>query len=243
MDLREGYRRAPATFFLCASLVAVFVAERAFPQLGALALSHESLARGMWWTLATHTFLHANLLHLAVNVLALWFIGPAVESTLGRTKFLLLYFLSGIAGGILQTVFTPASADQQLVGASGAVCGLLLSFTTAYPDVTLRALIFFVIPVTAKARTIGIGLIVFSLACALLHIAPSIGHLSHLGGALTGALLTWLWRPAIPRRAAPASHDALVAKVIEVGIDGLTPEERKHFEGMAKRPVRSTPRR
>lgn len=234
MDLAGNYRRAPVTVVLAAVLIGVFAAQPLLPVSGSLALSHEALARGMWWTLITHIFLHANLFHLAVNVLGLWFIGPEVEMTLGRVRFLVLFIASGVAGGVLQMAFTPASADQEMIGASGAVCGLLLSFATAYPRVILRALIFFIIPVTAKARTLGIGLIVFSVVCALLRIAPNIGHLSHLGGALTGSILTWFWRP-VRATHAPISHEALLDKVADEGLEGLTPQERKYFEVLMAR--------
>ena len=222
-------------------MVAAFVLELFF-QIGSrpdalslFALSGNALARGMWWTLVTHLFLHANLLHLAVNVLGLWFIGPEVELTLGRGRFVALYFVSGVAGGLLQTAFAVPSSE--LIGASGSVCGVLLSFTTAYPQTPLQALLFFVLPVKMKARTLGWGLIGFSVLCAALHILPQIGHLAHLGGALAGGALTWWWlRPGkalAMRPPPPASTDELLERVMESGIEGLTREERQRLENLA----------
>ena len=130
-------------------------------------------------------------------MLALWFIGPEVEHLLGRVKYLLLYLLSGVAGGLLHTAF--ASSSSEFIGASGAVSGVILSFTTAYPEMPLRALLFFVLPVKMKAKTLGWGIILVSLLCAVLRIFPEIGHLAHLGGALAGAFLTWWWLPVAPR--------------------------------------------
>ncbi len=229
------------TAWLCAALVAAYVAEMVLQASGSahffrsLALSRDGLHYGMWWTLVTHMFMHAHPLHLAVNVLGLWFIGPEVEFSLGRTRFLVLYFVSGIAGGALQTAFAPS--DLPLVGASGAVCGVLLSFTVENPEMPLQALLFFVLPVRMKARTLGRGLIVFSAACAALHVFPLIGHLAHLGGALAGAGLTkWWLRRAVPLPERPlpaASTDELLLRVMECGIEGLSRDERRQLEMLA----------
>lgn len=239
-DLREKFRVAPVTVTLAAVCVAVYALEAVLlsgaraPDLSWWTLSGDGLARGRWWTLVTYLFLHANLLHLLVNVLSLWFIGPEVEWMLGRAKFLVLYFLSGIAGGLLQTAF--AAPTLELVGASGAVCGLLLSFTTAYPEMPLRALLFFVLPVSMKARTLGWGLIAVSVLCTALRILPQVGHLAHLGGAITGAFLTWWWLPAAPRqRVGAGATDDLLARVAEEGIEGLSRDEKRQLEKMAQR--------
>ena len=244
-SLGEKFRIAPVTVSLAAACVAGYALEVLLLsgargiELSGWALSGDALAAGRWWTVVTHIFLHANLLHLMVNVLALWFVGPAVELMLGRMRYLVLYFLSGIAGGLLQTAFSAPSAE--LVGASGAVCGVLLSFTTAHPDMPLRALLFFILPVSMKARTLGWGIILVSLLCALLRIVPQIGHLAHLGGAVTGALLTLWWAP-VPRPRyssdAAARTDELLRRVMEEGLEGLSREERKALEQLADKQTR-----
>jgi len=247
--LRDKFRTAPATATLAAVCVAVFVLEyfllvtgRA-QLLGFLALSGDGLASGRWWTLVTHLFVHANLLHLVVNVAGLWFMGPEVEAMLGRVRFTVLYLASGVAGGILQTIFSAPSSE--LVGASGSVCGILLSFTTAYPEMPLRALLFFILPVRMKAKTLGRGLIVFSAACAALRLFPQLGHLAHLGGALTGALLTRLWLPSLPRLRPLASlspadrvveSDDLLRRLSEEGIESFSREEQRRLEQLSERP-------
>jgi membrane associated rhomboid family serine protease len=234
---RDKFREAPVTAALSVVLAVCFASEFVMPPAwtGALVLSRDALDRGAWWTVATHLFLHANLLHLMVNVLTLWFVGPEVERLLGRVRFLVLYFVSGAAGGLLQIYFS-SSPSEQLVGASGSVCGVLLSFTTAYPELPLRALLFFVLPVSMKAKTLGRGLIVVSLLAAVLRIVPQIGHLAHLGGALAGWLLTKWWAPAgEPRRAPARSTDELLARVMEDGIEGLSREERRQLGELASR--------
>lgn len=247
--VHDKFRTAPVTVVLAALCVAVFAVEYFFlvsgrgQVIGLFALSGEALARGWWWTLVTHLFLHANLLHLFVNVAGLWLIGPEVEMMLGRVRFLVLYLLSGVAGGLLQTVFSAPSSE--LVGASGSVCGLLLSFTTAYPEMPLRALLFFILPVSMRAKTLGRGLIVFSVVCAALRILPQLGHLAHLGGALVGALLTKIWLPAAPglrpftvmteeERAAEA--EILLRRVTEEGLESLSREEQRRLGRLSDRP-------
>jgi len=118
---------------------------------------------------------------------------------------------------------------------------VMLSFTTAYPEMPLRALLFFVLPVNMKAKTLGRGIIVVSLVCAVLRIFPQVGHLAHLGGALAGTLLTWWWLPAAPRvRPATdeggraAQTDELLSRVVEEGIDSLSREERRQLESLAQ---------
>ena len=244
-DLRQKFRVAPVTVSLAGACVAGYMLEIFFlsgargADLSQWALSGNALSEGRWWTLVTHLFLHANLLHLLVNVLGLWFIGPEVEYLLGRAKYLVLYFLSGIAGGLLQTFFSPPTSE--LIGASGSVSGLLLSFTTAYPEMPLRALLFFILPVSMKAKTLGRGLIVVSFLCALLRIVPQVGHLAHLGGALMGGLLTWWWLPSTPRPSRPASRaerdaqtEELLARVMEEGIDSLSREEKRQLESLTR---------
>jgi membrane associated rhomboid family serine protease len=244
-SLAEKFRFAPVTVSLAAACVAGYVLEVLFLgvaggiDLSGWALSGQALAAGRWWTVVTHLFLHANFLHLMVNVLGLWFVGPEVELMLGRARYLVLYFVSGMAGGLLQTFFSPAASE--LVGASGAVCGVLLSFTTAHPELPLRALLFFILPVSMKARTLGWGIMVGSLLCAVLHIVPQIGHLAHLGGAVAGALLTKWWAP-VPRprypTAGPARTEALLQRVMEEGLEGLSRAERKALEELSHKPPR-----
>lgn len=248
-DLRNKLRVAPVTVVLAGLCVAVFIVEYLLLAAGRgemvelFALSGNGLARGQWWTLITHLFLHANLLHLAVNVMGLWFIGPEVEMMLGRMRFLFLYIASGVAGGMLQTFFSAPSSE--LIGASGSVCGVLLSFTTAYPETPLRALLFFVLPVNMKAKTLGRGLIVFSAACAALRLFPQLGHLAHLGGALTGALLTKWWVPSSAQlhplaTMSPAERTAdtenLLRRLNEDGLESLSREERRRLAQLSENP-------
>lgn len=176
-------------FFLIEEILRLFFDESLFPFM---ALSREGLAEGGWWQLLTHAFLHGNLFHLMVNMVALWFTGPILEELLGGWRYLLLYFGGIVAGGLLQTFANPGSVD--LVGASGAVCALLVGFATLLPRLEITALIFFVIPVRMKAATLGWLIVVTSLLFWIFGIEKEIGHLAHLGGAVAGFVICLLYR-------------------------------------------------
>ena len=194
----ERLRESPVTFVLFGITLAFFLTEEIlrlfcdsslFP---VMALSREGLAHGAWWQLLTHAFLHGNLFHLVVNMVALWFTGPILEQLLGGWRYLLLYFGGILAGGLLQTFANPGSVD--LVGASGAVCALLVGFATLLPRLEITALIFFVIPIRMKAATLGWLVVLTSLLFWIFGIEQEIGHLAHLGGAVAGFLICAIYR-------------------------------------------------
>jgi len=194
----DRLRRSPVTAILFGINLTLFLSEELFrlffdcSLFPYLALSREGLDGGEWWQLLTHAFLHGNLLHLAVNMVALWFTGPLLEELLGPFRYLLLYLGGALFGGILQTIATPGSVD--LVGASGSVCALLVGFGTLFPNLQITALIFFVIPVKMKASTLGWLVIVGSLLFWLLGIERQIGHLAHLGGGIAGFGICLLYK-------------------------------------------------
>lgn len=131
------------------------------------------VANGDWWRLFTAMFLHYGPLHLAMNMLALWWFGAAVEEVLGRGRYLLLYLVSGLAGSAGALLFSPESLT---VGASGAIFGIL---GAAF--------------VLERQRMYVLGggalsLIVLNLAFTFFIPGISIG--GHLGGLIGGALGT-----------------------------------------------------
>ncbi len=194
----ELLRKSPVTaalfgvnlvLFLVEEIIRLIANNSLFP---ILALNRSGLVDGGWWQLVTHGFLHENLLHLIVNMVALWFTGPILEELLGGGRFFLLYFGGIVAGGLLQTFTSVPSID--LVGASGAVCALLVGFATLLPRLPITALIFFVIPVRMKAATLGWLVIGGSFLFWLLGIERGIGHMAHLGGGIAGFLICSIYR-------------------------------------------------
>lgn len=170
-------------------------------------LSGMGLEQGAFWQLITHAFLHGNFWHLLVNMLSLWFAGRSVEWYIGPRKFLALYLLSAVGGGVLQMAWGPSGVE--LIGASGAVFGVVLAFTTIFYDQQIIALLFFVIPLRLKARYLGIGLLAITFLSMVFHFQSWIGHAAHLGGAITG----YLFARALGY-GAPTFPERLIGKLI-----------------------------
>lgn len=259
-------RVEPATRSLIAINVGIFLAQLfAGPWWGWVvhffALTAEGLHAGALWQLVTYQFLHGNELHIFVNMLGLWFAGRELERVLGTTRFLTVYFLGGIVGGLCQVGFVATSAP--LIGASGSVCAVMLALTTLFPRMPITALVFFVLPLRMKARTLGAGLVIVSVLFWLSGFQPEVGHLAHLGGFATGWVFGRLFRarfgeegrdygtpPPLPdewpastagrvgEEPAASSVDGVLAKVLAHGIESLTREERRILEE-ARRPRRS----
>jgi membrane associated rhomboid family serine protease len=149
------------------------------------------------WTLVTYMFLHAGVAHLLFNMIGLFFFGPRLESRLGSRGFLLLYFLSGLGGAVFSLVFARNAA---VVGASGAVYGVLLGFALFWPRE--RIYIWGILPVEAWLLA---TLLVFGSLYA--GVNPGAGsrtaHFAHLGGlAFAFAFLRWWeWRKEAAKRA------------------------------------------
>lgn len=167
-------------------------------------LSRAGLADGWYWQLLTHQFLHGNGVHLLVNMLMLWFVGRDMEDVFGKSGYLGLYFGSGIAGGLLQLPFL--APGGVLIGASGAVCGVLIALTTVFPRVPVTALLFFIIPIRLRAGTLGVVVVVASIALWASQLAPGIGHAAHIGGFAFGFVYAVAFRiyHRITRKRAPA---------------------------------------
>jgi membrane associated rhomboid family serine protease len=129
------------------------------------------VSEGEWWRLISAAFLHYGPLHLGLNMLVLWFIGPALEDYLGHGRYLLLYLVSGLAGSAGALLTSP---NALTVGASGAIWGLMGA------AVVLEARRIYVFGGQAM------GLVVLNLALTFLIPGISIG--GHIGGAVGGAL-------------------------------------------------------
>jgi len=130
---------------------------------------------GEWYRLLTAMFLHASLLHLAFNMLALYWLGTIVEQAMGSLRFVLVYFASGLAGSAGALVFTDPFTPT--VGASGAIYGIM------------GALLVLEYRATGTFAGQAMGLIVLNLA--LTFLIPNISIGGHLGGLLGGILATF----------------------------------------------------
>jgi rhomboid family protein len=148
------------------------------------------------WQLATYMFLHAGLLHIGFNMLALWMFGTELESLWGTPRFLRFYFITGIGAAIMTTLVTPNSYTIT-IGASGAIYGLLAAYGLLFPDRII--LVYFVLPIKAKYLVLILGLMTFWSSVAA--TGGGIAHVAHLGGMIFGWL--YLRGPRWPRARLP----------------------------------------
>lgn len=146
-----------------------------------------------YYRLITSGFLHGSQGHLMVNMLTLFFFGPALEGALGPVYFGLVYFTSLIGGSLWMLLENRRNPRYSALGASGAVSGILIAFSLFAPFNTL--LLFFVLPMWAIVFTVGyIG---YSMYASVYQKNSGIAHDAHLGGALAGGLMTILLVPAV----------------------------------------------
>ncbi|MFD6414925.1 rhomboid family intramembrane serine protease [Streptomyces sp. NPDC060194] len=161
-------------------------------------LQVEGVAQGEWYRLLTATFLHEDLVHIAFNMLALWVFGGMVERHLGRSRYLVLYLLSGLGGSVL--AYLVAAPNQPSLGASGAVFGLLGA--VAVLSRRLRE----------DMRPIVILIVVY----VIFSFRGGISWEGHLGGLVTGVLVSaaLVFAPRERRRLVQYGGCALVLLVL-----------------------------
>lgn len=144
-----------------------------------------------FYQIITSMFLHGSFIHLLGNMIALWFAGNFIDKTINYKKFLLLYFISGIASSILCMLISPLPS----IGASGAISGIMTALLFLSPD--SKILLFFIIPI--KIKNFIYGFAIFSLVFGILSIINSnlgfgIAHFGHLGGLIGGYLTMLYWK-------------------------------------------------
>ncbi|MEM2189221.1 MAG: rhomboid family intramembrane serine protease [Nitrososphaerota archaeon] len=155
------------------------------------------------YRLITSMFLHGNLLHLFLNMFALFIFGPDVERVLGRIKYLILYFASGIAADYAHAYFILAfhPARQLLltpsIGASGAIFGVMAAYAVLFP---LRRLFIFIgFPIVAPAIVAIIIMAALQFFYAILTPFSQVAYAAHLGGFIAGLIITLIYRPMLRR--------------------------------------------
>lgn len=137
--------------------------------------------------IVTHMFNHGNESHLLMNLMGLFFLGPTVENALGPKRFLVLYILAGLGAAALHFMLSGAP----IVGASGAILGVVAAFAIMFPNVELM-IIF--IPIPIKAKYLITFFLVVDLVLGLTNSSTGIAHFAHLGGALVGAIMVFVYR-------------------------------------------------
>ncbi len=150
------------------------------------ALVPEFVAQGEAWRLVTSTFLHSGITHLALNMLSLYFLGAFAEVSFGRGRFLALYLVSGIAGGLAYLYFGDFGGFA--VGASGAIFGLLGGVF----GFTIRQGTF-----STQNPIIRQLLILTALNLFLGATIPNVSNTAHIGGLLGGLVYGFLLAPTV----------------------------------------------
>ena len=140
----------------------------------------------------TYMFVHANFEHIFFNMFALWMFGRTLEYELGSKRFLTYYMVCGIGAALIQyfTALAFGELPMSLVGASGAVMGLLLAFGVMHPNAVIMLLIP-PIPMKAKWFVIIYGVIELFLGW---RGVGNVAHFAHVGGMLWGFLLLHWWK-------------------------------------------------
>jgi len=140
------------------------------------------LQAGWWWQVVTYMFIHAGWAHIFFNMLALFLFGIQLEQRMGSTEFLLYYFVCGIGAGIVTVFFNSVTGQGMIpvVGASGAIYGLLLGFAAFFPDA--RVFIFGILPMRAPVMVaVYAGIEIVS---QFVGGSSGVAHLTHLAGLL-----------------------------------------------------------
>jgi len=211
----------------------------------------------MLWQPFTYLFFHApfyssvGISHILLNMLGLWVFGRELEQAWGKTKFLRYYFTTGIGSGLI-TYFFQISSDNPVIGASGAVYGILLAYGISYPNRMLY--IWGLIPVRSMWLVIIMGSIAFF---GLLGNADGISHVTHISGMFIGYVLLkkkWRWHDiwfvirkktiefqvqrheekSIKKKMLQKDIDVILEKIQKVGFIGLSDKEKSKLYEASK---------
>ena len=147
--------------------------------------------------LVTYAFLHGGVLHLLLNMYALWLFGSRMENVWGSRAFAVYYFVCVIGAGLVQLIVSSLSGGYYpTIGASGGVFGLLLAFGMTFPN---EMLLLVFPPVALKAKWFVVIYGSIELWSGVTGTAAGVAHFAHLGGMLFGFLMIMHWRKHPPR--------------------------------------------
>jgi len=191
------------------------------------------------WQVFTYMFFHLDVWHLLINMFMLAMFGAGLERCWGTREFLKFYFICGVGAGLI-SVLTYFNSPYPIIGASGAIFGLLVAWAVLFPNMTVY--VFFLFPMKMKYAVILFAAInLFGAVSG----SGGIAYFTHLGGALIGYL--YLKRHRVKglrerfdqmhqearrqkRREESGRVDKILDKISREGMDSLTPYERKVLE-------------
>ena len=196
----------------------------------------------MIWQPFTYLFFHGGIWHVLINMFVLWMFGSELERIWGKGHFLKFYFVTGVGAGLVTMIFGLNSMTP-IVGASGAVYGVLLAYGLTYPNRTVY--LYGIIPIKSLWFVVGIGVIAFMSS---FDNVSQISHLTHLSGMMIGYLMLKrpirfndLWftirkrtleykikheeKKVSQHQAIEREIDRILDKINREGFDSLTEEE------------------
>lgn len=203
---------------------------------------------GWVWQPFTYIFIHGGFWHFLFNAFMLWMMGSIIEPAMGSRKFLIYFLFCGAAAGFFTVAVSPGSA-RAVIGASGAVYGLLYAFAALYPDQTVY--VYFLFPMSARQLVIFLA----GLSLVLSFTTPNSGvaNFTHLSGLAAGWVYfqaaSWLENRAAARQQDSAAGmarsdmeletsgkvDAILEKISRKGEGALTADERRELDEYAQK--------
>ena len=220
-----------------------FVAKSQIDLAGIFGLSPNTVWPMIWQPI-TYMFIHGDLFHVLINMFVLWMFGSEMESIWGRAQFLRYYFLTGVGSGLVWLLFNAGQSYSVLIGASGAIYGILIAYGMMFPNRTVY--LYFMIPIKVKWFVVFLGAVAF---LSSFNNNTNISHLTHLSGMVIGFVYLryyWHWKDfrfSVHKqieefRSSISSKkdkkkiemqnevDQLLDKINETGYDNLTEEEK-----------------
>ena len=205
------------------------------------------------WQLFTYLFIHGGIFHIFFNMFVLWMFGKDLESQWGKMEFLLFYFVCGIGAGLITVLFS-VNSIVPIVGASGAIYGLLLAYGFTYPNQMVY--LYGLVPIKVKYMVLGLGAIAFF--ASLSASQSNVSHITHLSGMIIGLIfiyfnINWkvikLWYIRMRLKGLsqqPAKQDneeaqmkkqvdKILDKLNDSGWDSLTEQEENYLTQASKR--------
>lgn len=144
-------------------------------------------------TYVTYSFLHGNLLHLGSNMIFLWVFGDNVEDAMGHIKFLIFYLACAAAGAFTHALLLPDS-ESPLIGASGAVAGIVAAYLMLHPKVRVWVLVFGRIPLPLPAFIPLLFWVILQFFMVVTDLGGEVSWGAHVGGIISGAVLVLIFR-------------------------------------------------
>jgi len=179
-------------------LISTFALWPIVPELSSL---NPDINSFMLWQLISYSFLHGSLMHLLLNMYALWLFGAHLENLWGSRTMAIYYFVCVIGAGLVQllvsSIGTQNGAYYPTIGASGGVFGVLLAYGLFFPN---RILILLFPPIPIKAKWFVLLYGALELWFGITGTAAGIAHFAHLGGMLFGLILIYYWKKHPPTR-------------------------------------------